>query len=622
MDKIDVPKIKNSQKWANFLKQSSQILFLILVVIFVINSFTAKSKKNILTISQLAQKINNNEIAKIDTTATDIIATAADKKTVFFVSKEPSVSVVETLKNFGVTEQALQSVDINVNNSNFWEIASTLLQIILPLGLMFFLFRSLTKQTEKGAIQAFSFGKANIKFFTPDKDSITFKDVAGVKEAKEELAEVVEFLKNPKKFQDLGAKIPRGVLMVGAPGSGKTLLARAVAGEAQVPFFHVSASEFVEMFVGVGASRVRDLFALAKKMSPSIIFIDEIDAVGRERGSGLGGGHDEREQTLNQILVEMDGFDRSTNVIVIAATNRPDVLDQALLRPGRFDRRVVLDLPSINDREEILKIHSKDKTLDKDVNLRQVAERTPGFSGAELANLMNEAAILAAKRNQKSIAETDILESIEKVILGPERRSAVFTEEEKKITAYHEAGHALVTAFYPQFDTVRKISIISRGEAAGYTLKMPNEDKHFKTKSEFKAELITLLGGYTAEEIIFKEVSTGAANDLEVATTLARNLVTRYGMSDKLGPVSLGKPETMLFLGRDLSTEKAYSEATAQIIDSETKKLVDEAHAQATKLLKDNVTTLDTLAKELIKKETLEKEEFEEIVKNILPKKI
>ena len=622
MDKIDVPKIKNSQKWANFLKQSSQILFLILVVIFVINSFTAKSKKNILTISQLAQKINNNEIAKIDTTATDIIATAADKKTVFFVSKEPSVSVVETLKNFGVTEQALQSVDINVNNSNFWEIVSTLLQIILPLGLMFFLFRSLTKQTEKGAIQAFSFGKANIKFFTPDKDSITFKDVAGVKEAKEELAEVVEFLKNPKKFQDLGAKIPRGVLMVGAPGSGKTLLARAVAGEAQVPFFHVSASEFVEMFVGVGASRVRDLFALAKKMSPSIIFIDEIDAVGRERGSGLGGGHDEREQTLNQILVEMDGFDRSTNVIVIAATNRPDVLDQALLRPGRFDRRVVLDLPSINDREEILKIHSKDKTLDKDVNLRQVAERTPGFSGAELANLMNEAAILAAKRNQKSIAETDILESIEKVILGPERRSAVFTEEEKKITAYHEAGHALVTAFYPQFDTVRKISIISRGEAAGYTLKMPNEDKHFKTKSEFKAELITLLGGYTAEEIIFKEVSTGAANDLEVATTLARNLVTRYGMSDKLGPVSLGKPETMLFLGRDLSTEKAYSEATAQIIDSETKKLVDEAHAQATKLLKDNVTTLDTLAKELIKKETLEKEEFEEIVKNILPKKV
>ena len=622
MDKIDVPKIKNSQKWANFLKQSSQILFLILVVIFVINSFTAKSKKNILTISQLAQKINNNEIAKIDTTATDIIATAADKKTVFFVSKEPSVSVVETLKNFGVTEQALQSVDINVNNSNFWEIVSTLLQIILPLGLMFFLFRSLTKQTEKGAIQAFSFGKANIKFFTPDKDSITFKDVAGVKEAKEELAEVVEFLKNPKKFQDLGAKIPRGVLMVGAPGSGKTLLARAVAGEAQVPFFHVSASEFVEMFVGVGASRVRDLFALAKKMSPSIIFIDEIDAVGRERGSGLGGGHDEREQTLNQILVEMDGFDRSTNVIVIAATNRPDVLDQALLRPGRFDRRVVLDLPSINDREEILKIHSKDKTLDKDVNLRQVAERTPGFSGAELANLMNEAAILAAKRNQKSIAETDILESIEKVILGPERRSAVFTEEEKKITAYHEAGHALVTAFYPQFDTVRKISIISRGEAAGYTLKMPNEDKHFKTKSEFKAELITLLGGYTAEEIIFKEVSTGAANDLEVATTLARNLVTRYGMSDKLGPVSLGKPETMIFLGRDLSTEKAYSEATAQIIDSETKKLVDEAHAQATKLLKDNVTTLDTLAKELIKKETLEKEEFEEIVKNILPKKV
>lgn len=622
MDKIDVPKVKNSQKLANFLKQSSQILFLLLVIVFVINSFTANSKKNVLTLSQLVQKINNNEIAKIDTTATDIIATAKDGKTVFFVSKEPSVSVVETLKDFGVTDQTLQTIDINVNNSNFWGIATILLEILLPLVLVFFLFRNLTKQTEKGAIQAFSFGKANIKFFTPDKDSITFKDVAGVKEAKEELAEVVEFLKNPKKFQDLGAKIPRGVLMVGAPGSGKTLLARAVAGEAKVPFFHVSASEFVEMFVGVGASRVRDLFALAKKMSPSIIFIDEIDAVGRERGSGLGGGHDEREQTLNQILVEMDGFDRSTNVIVIAATNRPDVLDQALLRPGRFDRRVVLDLPSINDREEILKIHAKDKTLDKDVDLRQVAERTPGFSGAELANLMNEAAILAAKRNQKSIANTDILESIEKVILGPERRSAVFTEGEKKITAYHEAGHALVTAFYPQFDTVRKISIISRGEAAGYTLKMPNEDKHFKTKSEFKAELITLLGGYTAEEIAFKEVSTGASNDLEVATTLARNLVTRYGMSDKLGPVSLGKPEPMLFLGRDLSTERSYSEATAQIIDSETKKLVDEAHVQATKLLKENISILETLAKELIKKETLEKEEFEEIVKNILPKKV
>jgi cell division protease FtsH len=356
-------------------------------------------------------------------------------------------------------------------------------------------------------------------------------------------------------------------------------------------------------------------------MSPSIIFIDEIDAVGRERGSGMGGGHDEREQTLNQILVEMDGFDRSTNVIVIAATNRPDVLDQALLRPGRFDRRVALDLPSINDREEILKIHAQGKTLGTNVNLRQVAERTPGFSGAELANLMNEAAILAARRSQKSINNTDILESIEKVILGPERRSAVFSDKEKKITAYHEAGHALLTAFYPEFDTVRKISIISRGQAAGYTLKMPNEDRHFKAKSEFKAELVTLLGGYTAEEIIFKEVSTGASNDLEVATALAHNLVTRYGMSDKLGPLSLGKSETMLFLGRDLSTEKTYSEQTAQIIDGEIKKLIDDAHKQAEKLLRENLSILEILAQELIKKETLEKEEFEEIVKTILPKK-
>ena len=605
MNKIETPKVKNGQKWSVFLKQTSQILFLILVVAFLINSFSSKGQNNSITLSELAQKINLGEIGKINVTATDIIAVSEDGKTSFLTSKESGVSVVETLKGLGVTDEAVSKLNVTVNNSNFWEIAVMFLQILLPIGLVFFLFKSLTKQSEKGAMQVFSFGKANVRFFTPDKDSITFKDVAGVKEAKEELAEVVDFLKNPKKFQDLGAKIPRGVLMIGAPGSGKTLLARAVAGEARVPFFHVSASEFVEMFVGVGASRVRDLFALAKKMSPSIIFIDEIDAVGRERGSGMGGGHDEREQTLNQILVEMDGFDRSTNVIVIAATNRPDVLDQALLRPGRFDRRVMLDLPSINDREEILKIHALGKILGTNVNLRQVAERTPGFSGAELANLMNEAAILAAKKNQKFINNSDILESIEKVILGPERRSAVFSEQEKKITAYHEAGHALLTALYPMFDTVRKISIISRGQAAGYTLKMPNEDKHFKAKSEFKAELITLLGGYTAEEIIFKEVSTGASNDLEIATALAHNLVTRYGMSDKLGPLSLGKPETMLFLGRDLSTEKTYSEETAQIIDSEIKKLIDEAHKQAEKLLKENLGILEKLAQELIKKETL-----------------
>lgn len=621
MNKVKMPKVKNTQKWSAILKQTSQVLFLVLVVVFLISSFSSKGQNNSITLSELAQKINLGEISKINVTNTEITAVSKDGKNNFLTSKETGVSIIETLKGLGVTDQAINNLNVTVSNSNFWEIVVMFLQVLLPIGLVFLLFRSLTRQSEKGAMQVFSFGKANVRFFTPDKDSITFKDVAGVKEAKEELAEVVEFLKNPKKFQDLGAKIPRGVLMIGAPGSGKTLLARAVAGEAQVPFFHVSASEFVEMFVGVGASRVRDLFALAKKMSPSIIFIDEIDAVGRERGSGMGGGHDEREQTLNQILVEMDGFDRSTNVIVIAATNRPDVLDQALLRPGRFDRRVALDLPSINDREEILKIHAQGKTLGTNVNLRQVAERTPGFSGAELANLMNEAAILAARRSQKSINNTDILESIEKVILGPERRSAVFSDKEKKITAYHEAGHALLTAFYPEFDTVRKISIISRGQAAGYTLKMPNEDRHFKAKSEFKAELVTLLGGYTAEEIIFKEVSTGASNDLEVATALAHNLVTRYGMSDKLGPLSLGKSETMLFLGRDLSTEKTYSEQTAQIIDGEIKKLLDDAHKQAEKLLRENLSILEILAQELIKKETLEKEEFEEIVKTILPKK-
>jgi len=402
---------------------------------------------------------------------------------------------------------------------------------------------------------------------------------------------------------------------MGPPGSGKTLLARAVAGEAKVPFFHISGSEFVEMFVGVGASRVRDTFATAKKAAPSILFIDEIDAIGRVRGAGIGGGHDEREQTLNQILVEMDGFDRDTKTIVIAATNRPDVLDPALLRPGRFDRRVVLDLPSINDREKILEIHVKGKNLAPLVNLREIAERTPGFSGADLANLTNEAAILAARRDQKNITQKELLDSIEKVILGPERRSRVLTKKEKEITAYHEAGHALISALLPNTASVRKISIITRGRAAGYTMRMPTEEKYMKTRSEFLDDVCALLGGYVAEEIKFKEISTGASNDLKEATDIARGIVTKYGMSKKIGPISFDKEEGLVFLGRDISTERQYSEETAAKIDKEVVGILKKCYNDTKRLLKKNIDKLEKVTKELIEKETLEKEEFEKLVK-------
>jgi len=403
--------------------------------------------------------------------------------------------------------------------------------------------------------------------------------------------------------------------LMGPPGSGKTLLARAVAGEAKVPFFHISGSEFVEMFVGVGASRVRDTFATAKKASPSILFIDEIDAIGRVRGAGIGGGHDEREQTLNQILVEMDGFDRDTKTIVIAATNRPDVLDPALLRPGRFDRRVILDLPSINDREKILEIHVKGKNLAPLVNLREVAERTPGFSGADLANLTNEAAILAARRNQKNITHKELLDSIEKVILGPERRSRVLTKKEKEITAYHEAGHALVSALLPNTARVRKVSIITRGRAAGYTMRMPTEEKYMKTRTEFLDDICSLLGGYVAEEITFKEISTGASNDLKGATDIARGIVTKYGMSKKIGPISFDKEDGLVFLGRDISTERHYSEETAAKIDKEVSDILKKCYNDTKRLLKKNINKLEKVTKELMKKETLEKEEFEKLVK-------
>lgn len=466
-------------------------------------------------------------------------------------------------------------------------------------------------------MQAFDFTKARARLFGAEghpKERITFKDVAGLKEAKEELMEVVDFLKNPKKFLQMGATIPRGVLLMGAPGTGKTLLARAVAGEAYVPFFHISGSEFVEMFVGVGAGRVRDLFATAKKSAPAIIFIDELDAIGRHRGAGLGGGQDEREQTLNQILVEMDGFERDTKLIVMAATNRPDVLDPALLRPGRFDRRVVLDLPDVNDREEILKIHCQGKPLALDVNLREVAERTPGFSGADLANVVNEAAILAARRNKQQVFRQELLESIEKVLLGPERKSHVLSKKEKQIAAFHEAGHAVVSASLPDTEPIRKISIVARGMAAGYTIKMPLEEKRLRTKSEFVAEIATLLAGFCAEKLKFGEITTGASNDLEKASQLARKLVKEYGMSS-LGPISFGEKEEIIFLGKELGEQRNYSEKVAAQIDKEVENFIKTAENTAKKILNKKKKLLEKVAQTLIEKETIEREEFENLVK-------
>ena len=473
-------------------------------------------------------------------------------------------------------------------------------------------------------MQAFSFGQSKARITDPnDKNNkVTFKDVAGVKEAKEELKEIVDFLKNPKKFLDIGARIPKGVILTGAPGTGKTLLARAVAGEAAVPFFHLSGSEFVEMFVGVGASRVRDLFKMAKRAAPAIIFIDEIDAVGRVRGTGVGGGNDEREQTLNQILVEMDGFEPNEKVIVMAATNRADVLDPALLRPGRFDRRVILDLPDRADREEILTIHSRKKPFAEDVNLKIVAERTPGFSGADLYSLMNEGAILAAREDRKKVAQFDLIRSIEKVMMGPERKSHLLSTKEKEITAYHEAGHALVASVLPNADPVHKVSIISRGNAGGYTLKLPLEDKRLHSKKEFLDDIAMSLGGYVAEEMVFGDITTGPSNDLQVATSLARAMVTRWGMSEEIGPIALESDGGKAMFGHGIE-DKDYSERVSGLIDSEVSKIMNNAFAQARQVLTEKRKVLDAIAKRLIEVETIEQKEFNDIItaNGIVPKK-
>ena len=531
-------------------------------------------------------------------------------------TKEMESSLVETLANYDVNKEALQKVNVVIKSpsgASFWAgvILPFLLPIIIIIGFLWFMMR----QAQRGNSQAMSFGMSKARVLDPKdkKKRVMFKDVAGAKEAKEELMEVVEFLKHPKKFLDMGAKIPKGVLLLGPPGTGKTLVAKAVAGEAGVPFFNISGSEFVEMFVGVGASRVRDLFKQAKKKAPAIVFIDEIDAVGRHRGAGLGGGHDEREQTLNQILVEMDGFETDANIIVLAATNRPDVLDPALLRPGRFDRRVTLDLPDINERKAILGIHCKNKKLEKDVNIENIAQRTPGFSGADLANLVNEAAILSARKNKTKIGMEELRESIEKVMMGPERKSRVIRKDEQKIVAYHEAGHALVAAFSKNADPVQKISIISRGNAGGYTMAVPTEDKMLHSRGYFLDEIAVLLSGFVTEQAIFGDVTTGASNDLERATNMARNMVTRYGMSS-LGPRTFGKKEELIFLGKEMNEEKNYSEKTAQDIDHEVSTLIEGARKRALELINEKRDKLDKLADTLIEKETIEKEEFDEIV--------
>jgi len=562
-------------------------------------------------LTQIARGVQEGNVASLSVNGPDVEATMKDG-TKLQSTKEANESMSTVLKNYGVTSDKVLAVPVQVKaNTGFAYWAGLALSNILPVALvlafMFFLMRQAQGQNNR----AMMFGTTNVRDTTKDgKDKITFKDVAGVKEAKEELGEIVEFLKQPDKFTQLGAKIPKGVLLMGSPGTGKTLLARAVAGEADVPFFHISGSEFVEMFVGVGASRVRDLFTKAKKEAPCIIFIDEIDAVGRQRGSGMGGSHDEREQTLNQILVEMDGFEPNNGVIIIAATNRADVLDPALLRPGRFDRRVVLDPPDLRDREEILTVHARNKPLAKDVSLRRLAERTPGFSGADLMNLLNEGAILAARKGTKDIGMKLLLDSIEKVLLGPERKSHVMNEEERKITAYHEAGHALVAHLLPHTDPVQKISIISRGRAAGYTLKMPTEDRSMRTRLEYTEDLAVMLGGYAAEQTIFGDITTGASNDMQNATRLARNMVTQWGMSKELGPRTYGTHSDMIFLGREIHENRDYSEQKAMIIDQEIDRLIKEAFDLALSLVTKNRSGMDNVANKLLEVETLERDAF------------
>ena len=598
------------------------LIFITITAFYLMISGTSKSVSEI-PLSDLAKSVSAGEVKNILVEGEKLTITYKNDE-IKISKKETESSLSQTLFNYGVKPEALNATNIEVKNeSGFKYWLMNLLPFLLPIIFILFFFWYLSRQVKGAGMQAFTFGQSKARITDPnDKNNkVTFKDVAGCKEAKEELKEIVDFLKNPKKFLDIGARIPKGVILTGPPGTGKTLLARAVAGEAVVPFFHLSGSEFVEMFVGVGASRVRDLFKMAKKAAPAIVFMDELDAIGRTRGGGFGGGNDEREQTLNQILVEMDGFEPNEKVIVMAATNRPDVLDPALIRPGRFDRKVLLDLPDRIDREEILNIHARLKPLAEDVNLKLIAERTPGFSGADLYSLMNEGAILAARENRKKVFQFDLIRAIEKVMLGPERKSHLLSKKEKEITAYHEAGHALVASVLPYADPVHKVSIIARGNAGGYTLKLPLEERRLQSKKEFIDDIAMSLGGYVAEKMIFGDITTGPSSDLQVATNLARAMVTRWGMSDLIGPVTLGNEGGKLAWGE--VREEGYSETVSTKVDAEVSRIINDGIKSAEKVLTEHRKALDAIAKKLIEVETLEQDEYDKLITahGIIPKK-
>ena len=586
---------------------------IIAMVFFTVNQQAGGSDE--IPINKLASDIKAGRVKSIIEDESLLEITYKDSDAIKTSTKDENAPLIEQLVELGVTPEDLSAENISVDIKlpspflSIVSIASYILPFLILIGMFWFIFR----QAQGSNNTAISFGKSKARMFSGEHPTVTFEDVAGVDESKEELQEVVEFLQEPQKFAALGARIPKGVLLVGAPGTGKTLMAKALSGEAGVPFFSISGSEFVEMFVGVGASRVRDLFVQAKRHSPAIVFVDEIDAVGRHRGAGLGGSHDEREQTLNQLLVEMDGFETDTNVIIIAATNRPDILDPALLRPGRFDRRVVLDRPDILGREAILKVHVKGKPVSPDVDLHDIARSTPGFVGADIENLVNEAAILAARQNKTVIEHSEFMEAIERVIAGPERKSRLINENEKKIIAYHEAGHAVVINALPEADTIQKVSIISRGEAGGYTIAFPEEDRSLKSRKQLMSDMIILLGGRAAESIVFSDITSGASNDLERVTKLARTMVMRLGMSEELGPMVYGKKEELVFLGREISEQRDYSENIAQQIDTAIQKLVQDAYEDAKVILLKYRKELDQIAEKLLDVETLNAEQFYEI---------
>ena len=583
----------------------------VLAIFFTLFSDALGGSKEI-PVSEVLSRSLRGEIERIEVRG-DRLAVFSTSGESYSSRKEEGASMLDMLSSAGVATGA-SGVLVDVKGTGGLGSLFSILINFLPLIFFGAILLFMMRQAQGNSNQTFSFGKSRARMFVGNGPAVSFDDVAGVEEAKEELQEVVEFLKVPERFVSLGAKIPKGVLLIGPPGTGKTLLARAVAGEAGVPFLSISGSEFVEMFVGVGASRVRDLFEQAKRNSPCIVFVDEIDAVGRHRGAGLGGGHDEREQTLNQILVEMDGFDVNTNVILIAATNRPDILDPALLRPGRFDRRVVLDNPDVRGREQILNVHSKGKPLAEDIDMERIAKQTMGFSGADLANLVNESAILAARRNKVTITHDEFAESIDRVIAGPARKSRVVNEREKEITAYHEAGHALVGFMLPKADNPYKVTIVARGMSGGHTRYLPDEDRNLWTKGQFEDTMAAAMGGRVAEELIFEDVTTGASNDLEQATNIARTMVTRYGMSRKLGPRTFGKREELVFLGREISEQRNYSDKIAEDIDGEVYNLVEAAYQSATKVITDNKAKLSQLAHHLIAHETVEGDELKEIL--------